>query len=100
MPAPRSQPLFGNALVFETLFRSRATELPGHCHSQTEFGNEGEQSLGTRGGRLTAPENSSAAPSFPPSAPTRCETGRRGLVNRDVAIPSLRLPRFPRLLPE
>jgi hypothetical protein len=37
---PRSQTLFGNALVFETLFRGWATELPGQWHSQTEFGNE------------------------------------------------------------
>jgi hypothetical protein len=37
-----SQTLFGNAPVFETLFRGGATELPGHCHSQTEFGNEEE----------------------------------------------------------
>jgi len=31
-----------NALVFETPFRSGATELPGQLHSQTEFGNEGQ----------------------------------------------------------
>jgi hypothetical protein len=48
---PRSQTLFGNALVFAvtqppkaarpgfpTLFRGEATELPGQWHSQTEFG--------------------------------------------------------------
>ena len=37
---PRSQTLFGNALSSKLCFANGATELPGHWHSQTEFGNE------------------------------------------------------------
>ena len=40
--SPRSQTLFGNAIVRETLFRFpyAQTEFARQWHSQTEFGNE------------------------------------------------------------